>query len=209
MRMSRAKAIVDVPAFSEIAVGIYEAQLFSKSEASNVAAAAARERAWATATISNEDKCNVVAPDIRTAEVLRKSTAIDLLARLGDRLSVATSAVAKSLAPLEATLADVHVIRYQPGGFFQVHRDNMLSYRLGRVVTVLCYLNDSFVGGELDFPEVRLCYRPRAGFGIVFPATFMHCARAVMQGEKFVLTAWYVSIDRRSSNVDQRRERNY
>jgi predicted 2-oxoglutarate/Fe(II)-dependent dioxygenase YbiX len=180
--------------YYEIAIGVYEAQFLTLALAEASINASLQETGWRAATIDNDDRVDVVDSTVRKAEVLCKSSAVNLLQPLNDKLHRETSALARSLAPFDATLSDVQIVRYRPGGFFTAHRDNPFDLLKGRVVTVLCYLNDDFAGGDITFPEVGLCYRPRAGFGIVFPSTYLHCAAAVADSDKFVLTGWYVAI---------------
>jgi predicted 2-oxoglutarate/Fe(II)-dependent dioxygenase YbiX len=181
-----------LPHFEEIGIGIYEAALLARDEARQLVTLAANNTNWLPASVQRNQQEYVVDPASRIAEVLYGSSADTLLTAALERLDSATSSVARALSPAASRLSDIQIIRYRPGGFFRTHRDNS-SYLVGRSVTVLCYLNESFEGGGIHFPELRLRYRPRMGTGLVFPASYLHTAETVLCGEKFVLTAWYVS----------------
>jgi prolyl 4-hydroxylase len=181
-----------VPRFEEIAIGIYEAPLLARQEARHLVIAAANSSNWLPASVERNQQDRVVDPNSRIAEVLFGPATGALMASAFEKLYSTTCSVARALAPAAADLSDIQIIRYRPGGFFATHRDNS-SYLSGRSVTVLCYLNDGFSGGGIYFPELRLRYQPRMGNGLVFPASYLHSAETITCGEKFVLTAWYVS----------------
>jgi prolyl 4-hydroxylase len=69
------------------------------------------------------------------------------------------------------------VARYQKGGFFRLHEDNSDDFNSlpcgGRLGTLLVYLNDSFEGGETDFPQLGVRVAPVAGDAIYFNSVHM------------------------------------
>lgn len=92
------------------------------------------------------------------------------------------------------------VLRYGPGGYYKHHAD---AYHLvpeqrawkkavDRDISILIYLNDDYVGGELDFK--RLCYtlRPKAGMLVWFPSDvrYEHMAKPVISGRRYSLASW-------------------
>lgn len=99
------------------------------------------------------------------------------------------------------------VLHYAPGQVFEDHYDfiepETPSYereiaRGGqRTVTFLIYLNQGYVGGETDFPLLRLSHRGNAGEALSFvnalpdgaPDTrTLHAGRAPRSGEKWVVS---------------------
>ena len=176
--------------FAEIGVGIYEAQLMTGRQVSAAVREATKATTWKRATVFREGQSDVLNTESRYADVLYRWSAINLLARLSGQLLLSTRIVAQALAPAATVFSDVQIVRYSVGGQFRMHRDNC-SYRRGRAVTVLCYLNDGFTGGALVFPELHLSYAPRPGYGIIFPSTLLHAAERVDNGQKYVLTGWY------------------
>jgi predicted 2-oxoglutarate/Fe(II)-dependent dioxygenase YbiX len=89
---------------------------------------------------------------------------------------------------------DTHLVRYSPGGFYVSHADAGLDLN-NRYFTVLCYLNDSFVGGQTSFPTLSFAFTPQIGKAIVFPATYIHRAEPVLKGRKYVLVSWLIAAD--------------
>lgn len=78
-------------------------------------------------------------------------------------------------------------IKYGPGQHFQEHHDNSYSYNC--VVSLVGYLNDDYLGGELDFRLQNLRIKPQAGDLYIFPSNYMypHTAMPVQSGIKYSL----------------------
>lgn len=78
-----------------------------------------------------------------------------------------------------------NLIKYVPGNNFKIHSDDGYSYRA--VVSVVCYLNDDYEGGELYFNNFGLPIKPKAGDIYVFPSTYLfsHAAMPVTSGTKY------------------------
>jgi predicted 2-oxoglutarate/Fe(II)-dependent dioxygenase YbiX len=93
------------------------------------------------------------------------------------------------------------ILKYEPGQFYRRHIDNMLlSSRLEeakqgipiRDVSVVGYLNESFIGGETYFDRQNLKVTPHTGDVIVFPAGYTHPHQSlpVTQGIKYAFNTW-------------------
>ncbi len=78
-------------------------------------------------------------------------------------------------------------IRYGEGQHFMEHHDHGYSYNC--TVSLVCYLNDNYEGGELSFRLQGLKIKPKAGDMYVFPSNFMypHVAEKVTSGVKYSL----------------------
>jgi len=78
-------------------------------------------------------------------------------------------------------------IRYGEGQHFMEHHDHGYSYNC--TVSLVCYLNDNYEGGELSFRLQGLKIKPKAGDMYVFPSNFMypHVAEKVTSGIKYSL----------------------
>ncbi len=87
-----------------------------------------------------------------------------------------------------------HVVAYRSGSDMGFHSDNDVNYQPGavpdmqvatrHVVGSILYLNDSansseecgdyeYVGGELEFPYLDICYKPKSGDIIMFPSNYI------------------------------------
>ncbi len=104
----------------------------------------------------------------------------------------------------------LNLLRYKKGEQYNLHYDcfpptknnvQPISYRDGgqRVKTVLCYLNDSFTGGETEFPRHLKKITPKQGTIVCFKNALnsgqpdpssLHASLPVKEKEKWVLTKW-------------------
>ncbi len=95
----------------------------------------------------------------------------------------------------------LHVLRYRPGQQYRPHHD---AHAFGpvekrRIATALIYLNDGYVGGETDFPEIGVTVRGAAGDLLIFhnltpdrlpDPRMTHAGLPVTRGEKWLATRW-------------------
>jgi predicted 2-oxoglutarate/Fe(II)-dependent dioxygenase YbiX len=89
--------------------------------------------------------------------------------------------------------SDTRLVRYETGDFISTHVDSHPdNARSWRQISLVCYLNDGYEGGETVFPRQRLAVTPRAGKAILFPSgiTHPHGANAVTKGTRFVIVSW-------------------
>ncbi len=97
------------------------------------------------------------------------------------------------------------VLRYQPGGWYRAHADSEVCMADGRSwakgidrdISLLLYLNDAFVGGELGFLKFNYTHRPRAGDLVFFPSDhrYVHQAEPVKEGMRWVVVSWAAFAD--------------
>ena len=83
------------------------------------------------------------------------------------------------------------VLKYQDGMEYRKHHDCGGPHDK-RVVSMLIYLNDGYVGGQLEFPNLGVTYTPKAGDLVLFPSnyTFAHIAHPVTSGTKYAIVSW-------------------
>lgn len=72
--------------------------------------------------------------------------------------------------------------------------DNEVTPLLNEI-TALLYLNDDFVGGEIEFSEYDLKIRPKKGMLLIFPSghQYMHQVKEVKSGTRFFCTTFLTS----------------
>lgn len=53
--------------------------------------------------------------------------------------------------------------------------------------TILVYINDNYIGGEIEFPEQNIKIKPEAGSVLIFPtySPFLHQSHKVIEGKKY------------------------
>jgi Rps23 Pro-64 3,4-dihydroxylase Tpa1-like proline 4-hydroxylase len=84
-------------------------------------------------------------------------------------------------------VSPISISKYQTGSFMGPHVD---SYENDPTTTisVVCYLNDNYEGGELYFKEQGIEVKPKAGDIVVFPShePYYHESKPVISGTKYM-----------------------
>jgi hypothetical protein len=109
----------------------------------------------------------------------------------------------------DVSLHDEHfcnVVEYQVGDVLELHTDNLeyidgeLSYSARtskghlRQISSVLYLNDTYTGGEIEFPNLSIKMKPKSGTLIAFPSTderFIHQVVEVTSGRKWVAPCFW------------------
>lgn len=83
-----------------------------------------------------------------------------------------------------------NLLKYKEGTEYKAHYDSTTT--IGRVISAICYLNNDFSGGEIEFPNFNLKIKPEPGMLILFPSAFpyLHIAHPVTKGTKYALVTW-------------------
>ena len=106
-------------------------------------------------------------------------------------------------------MEQVSVVRYKAGGEYQPHVDwfnpddpSFMACTLfggQRLCSVLIYLNDGYVGGETDFPNVAMKITPELGKALVWynhddsgelTQDSLHAGMPVISGLKYIAIVW-------------------
>jgi hypothetical protein len=77
-------------------------------------------------------------------------------------------------------------VKYEGAGtHFKIHADHGPTYV--STTSIVAYLNDEYVGGELWFPRFNLTIKPQAGDIVVFPSTYIyeHASQEMISGTKY------------------------
>jgi predicted 2-oxoglutarate/Fe(II)-dependent dioxygenase YbiX len=88
-----------------------------------------------------------------------------------------------------------YMLRYDKNEEYKPHYDS--STAVGRVISAICYLNDDYEGGELEFVNFGVKIKPERGTLILFPSNFAyrHIAHPVNKGSKYALVTWIKDRD--------------
>ncbi len=77
-------------------------------------------------------------------------------------------------------------VKYEGSGkHFNIHADHGPAYVC--TVSMVAYLNDDYIGGELYFPRFDLKIKPEAGDLFIFPSTYIyeHASLPIQEGTKY------------------------
>ena len=83
------------------------------------------------------------------------------------------------------------LLKYSGGGEYHAHYDH--SPINSRIVSLVAFLEEPEVGGELEFPFFGIKIKPEAGDVVLFPSNFpyTHIAHPVTAGTKCSLVTWF------------------
>lgn len=83
-----------------------------------------------------------------------------------------------------------NILKYQNGQEYKEHYDGGTG--LGRTISAVCYLNDNYEGGHIEFPNYNIKIKPEPGMLILFPSNYAyrHIAHPVTAGTKYALVTW-------------------
>ena len=175
------------PHVAEVSPGMFLTRAFEAAEAAGIVAAAAGSKAWRDAGINANLE---VDRSVRAAEVLYEAADPLLIGMCRDRLFAATRGLASAVAA-RTVLAEIQIVRYHVDGRYIDHRDSPAPGATPRALSLVCYLNDDFVGGATAFAEPDIAISPLSGVAVVFSPVRLHRAEPVTAGTKYVITAWY------------------
>ncbi len=92
------------------------------------------------------------------------------------------------------------LLRYGPGGRYVAHADSDVwnperaawQRAIDRDFSLLIYLDQTFTGGSLNFPNFDYVLKPKPGMLVYFPsdARYLHEATPVQSGRRHVLVSW-------------------
>lgn len=91
-------------------------------------------------------------------------------------------------------ILEITCLKYDPGGKYDMHVDS--SKHIPRELSVIIFLNDDYVGGDLEFfnsfGQSLLKVKPYPGSAIIWPSNFMypHRANPILSGRRYVLVSW-------------------
>jgi hypothetical protein len=180
--------------FVEEAEGIFSLQLFTRAACRSEIKSTSIAGGWEAAAIYKDEPDGSFGSDVRPE--YRSASAFSLSRRSPIKCEFDRK-VNRLIKPLINRVWQMnlrrhgatHLVRYTSGDFFTTHSDDVFE-PVYRYFTVLCYLNDSFEGGETVFPLLDHAVKPRAGKAIIFPSSYLHCADPVKAGEKYIIVSW-------------------
>jgi len=97
--------------------------------------------------------------------------------------------------PLPPIHEPYYILKYTKNNFFDNHIDATFTHP--RVVSLLYYLNSDYEGGEIEFPELGILYKPESNDVLVFPSNFiyMHNVHPIKNGTRYVIVTWLLNSE--------------
>jgi hypothetical protein len=179
--------------YTEEIRGIFALELYQPTVCRSIIEHAKGVGAWKEAKVSEHTKgvfSPATRPEARRASVLAPARESEIRREFDEKMESLIKPLVKEVWGVEFRRhSETHFVRYRPGNYYTPHSDTGL-HRSDRYFTVICYLNDDFEGGQTSFPQLNYRVTPRCGKGVIFPATYLHCAEPVTHGEKYVLVSW-------------------
>lgn len=85
---------------------------------------------------------------------------------------------------------EYNLLKYRINTQYHRHYDGATAS--GRCVSAICYLNNDYEGGELEFPNFGIKIKPEPGMLMLFPSNFAyaHVAHPVKSGTKYAIVTW-------------------
>jgi len=98
----------------------------------------------------------------------------------------------------------VQMLYYPLNGKYDEHNDSEviidgeLKRKVDRDISIICYINDDYEGGELEFTFLGLKLKPKKGTIVAFPSyfEFTHRVHPVTKGERYSLVTWIETDER-------------
>jgi len=83
-----------------------------------------------------------------------------------------------------------NALKYSSGQKYDAHYDGSTSD--GRSISAIIYLNNDYVGGEIEFVNFGIKIKPEPGMLLLFPSNYAykHIAHPVISGTKYALVTW-------------------
>lgn len=173
---------------------VVSVSLFQPSDCQNIVERVRQLDGWEAAQV-RETKPDgrseaFTQPEVRSARILVSDRASDVYARFEAALDAIVKPLIKDVWKVDlGEHSGTQIVRYEPADHYVPHQDNGPGFE-SRYLSVVCYLNDDFIGGETSFPGIDYTAKPETGKAIVFPSHFLHGSRPVVRGEKFVFVSW-------------------
>lgn len=85
----------------------------------------------------------------------------------------------------------LHVVKFVKGFCLRPHVDTLSSE--GNHIASVYYINDDYVGGEINFPDHKLEIKPKANSLIIFPGNenYLHEVKKISDGDRYSSAMWF------------------
>jgi predicted 2-oxoglutarate/Fe(II)-dependent dioxygenase YbiX len=173
----------------ELGRGIYQCSFFDEEEADRILEQVRTLTVWRAAPVrSMKSNASRLREDVRLASELKQDDEPEAFRAFDAKARDRATSIGRQLSLGDFEISELRLVRYDEGGFFNVHSDKGVGDR--RRMALVVYLNDDFQGGATVFPLMACRSIPRKGKGVVFPADRLHRGDVVTGGTKYILVMW-------------------
>lgn len=113
-----------------------------------------------------------------------------------DSIKIASEDYAKIHNLEIGRLAPLSISKYKAGASMGKHTDS--NGNIGpQTISVVCYLNDDYIGGEIRFEDQNITIKPEAGSIVIFPSKppFFHQSMPVVSGWKYISPGFWNNLE--------------
>lgn len=129
-------------------------------------------------------------PEVRSTSIFVSDQAEDVYRSFDIAMDEQLKPLVKQVWNIDLTEhSGTQILKYGPADHYVPHQDSGPGLE-SRYLSVVCYLNDDFAGGETSFPGCGYIAKPKTGKAIIFPSHYLHGSVPVIRGEKFVIVSW-------------------
>lgn len=174
--------------------GVISVSLFEPADCRKVVDRVTRLDEWEPAQVRETDSDgrseSFAHPEVRSTSIFVSEQAEDVCRPFDFAMKATLQPLIKQVWKIDlAEHSGTQILRYGPADHYVPHQDTGPGFE-SRYFSVVCYLNDNFLGGETSFPGCGYTAKPKTGRAIIFPSYYLHGSVPVIRGEKFVIVSW-------------------
>ena len=180
--------------YREETPGVISVALYTAAECAAMVEELRRLQGWTSALVRNaQDAVNyeiLKRPEMRSASTISSAESAKFYREFDARMNATLKPLIKQYWQIDLQQhSGTQILRYGPGDHYVPHRDIGPGLH-HRYLSIVCYLNAGFTGGQTWFPGLDYSVAPESGRAIVFPSAYLHGSQPVTSGEKFVVVSW-------------------
>lgn len=149
---------------------------------------------WYESMIAHDDKIGYdLEPEGRKSQSLPPAGFAEHFPGLHDRIAAPLLEKVKEKWGADfPSISGLHLIKYQEGGYFVVHTDSGTQFPR-RKYSIICYIDQDYLGGETAFPSLEVMVKGRSGWVLIFPSGLLHSGMPIAQGTKLIAVGFLES----------------
>src|SRR5260370_28461931 len=180
--------------YREESPGVISMQLYETAECEQIVAELKRTEGWAADKVRDaknaEDYEVLTRRDVRSSSMLLTAEAEKFYRQFDARMDAKLKPLVKQHWRIDLTHhSGTHLVRYGAADHYVPHLDTGPGLE-DRYLSVVCYLNDDFSGGQTPFPGLNYVAPHHSGKPIFFPSNYYNSREPVTSVETFFLVLW-------------------